>query len=361
MKVFYSHEIFSRQYYGGISRYFYELYSRIQHKENTQAQILGLISINQYLRHDSAVKTMNETWARNLKLKIPLYVANCLVSKAQAILSACDIYHETYYPGIPYIRTTGKVVNTVHDMIPEKYPHSSEQADLIQRKRKAIKASDHIICVSENTKNDLLDFYPECAQRVCVVYHGGFSQDLTLINPDRRKNPYILYVGNRSEYKNFKLLIKAFALSDEIKNNFTLVAFGSTDFTQEERELFVHLKIADKIEYDAGSDDKLVALYKGAQVFVYPSSYEGFGMPILEAMACECPIICSNTSSLPEVGGQAVCYFDPTSPDDLRDKLVKVLFDKDYCQQLITLGVAQSKKFSWDKCANETYDIYKRL
>jgi glycosyltransferase involved in cell wall biosynthesis len=169
-------------------------------------------------------------------------------------------------------------------------------------------------------------------------------------------------VGNRGIYKNFNLLVTAYASSQKLMRDFDLVAFGGGPFTVEEFSLFDHYKIQlERVHHRGGDDNKLAMQYIGASLFVYPSLYEGFGLPPLEAMRFGCPVASSNTSSMPEVLGDAVEYFDPLNEESIIKSLEAVLYNKQYTDDLIMKGFLKVQEYSWNRCAQVTLEIYHSL
>ena len=177
-----------------------------------------------------------------------------------------------------------------------------------------------------------------------------------------KKKPYILYVGSRRRYKNFNILIDAYSCSKKINDNFDIVCFGGDPFLNEELRYFKEKNISpNKIKFIQGNDNLLYNFYKNASCLVYPSLYEGFGLPIVEAMSMSCPVISSNTSSMPEIYGDSAISFNPKYSEELIKKLENLLFDSHFQLQLKNKGLKRSKEFSWEKCAQETQSVYKKL
>ncbi len=362
MNIVFDYQIFIRQRYGGISRYFFELITRLCQNQRTKVSLFLGYYINDYglERYQDCYRHYNGTKQTRCRVNLPFLFLNKILFETFVKKITPDIYHQTYYD---YIRTDFPVkrVITVHDMIHEIFPKYFPRCDMTRRKKiLSVSNAEGIICVSESTKNDLINYYQISEKKIKVIYHGN-SLNICVTSPKIVDCPYILYVGQRNRYKNFNLLLKAFANLKWVKKNFALICFGGGPFNINERKLTTSLNVADKVHYYSGSDEILANLYKHASVFVYPSLYEGFGFPPLEAMHYGCPILVSNSSSMPEVVGQAGTYFNPHSQDDLSYKLDKILSTDELRIKNVKLGFEQVKKFSWEKCVKETFDFYKQL
>jgi glycosyltransferase involved in cell wall biosynthesis len=169
-------------------------------------------------------------------------------------------------------------------------------------------------------------------------------------------------VGQRSGYKNFEKFIKAYSTSKSLSQTFNIICFGGGIFTTHELVLMGSLGIGqDTIMQISGGDQLLGYFYKNASAFVYPSLYEGFGIPLLEAMSQGCPVVCSSSSSIPEVVGNAGEFFDPMDISAITKSIKNVVFDEKRSTQLKLLASKQLVNFSWDKCAKETGEVYMRL
>lgn len=365
MNIVYDHQIFSAQRYGGISRYFFEISNRIGGYDNTDVRIIAPFFVNTYLSNSRLVfgkKVSHFFGASYGRTKRMAMKANERLAPLLMRMANPEIVHETYYSFRPNYLPSAKKVLTVFDMIHERMPQFFSKKDTVShRKKNAVQRSDHIICISENTKKDLLEYYDIDSDKVSVVY---LANSLQVSNGGSRmlNEPYILYVGLRGGYKNFKRLLEAYASSESIMTNFQLVCFGGTALNSEENELIATLKIPKgRVIQLSGSDELLSNYYQYASAFVYPSLYEGFGIPPLEAMAHGCPVVCANTSSLPEVVGDAAITFDPNEVDGIVNAIEKVLFSSDLAEQLKIAGLNRANLFSWDKCASETHSIYKSL
>lgn len=269
-----------------------------------------------------------------------------------------DVIHETYYSKSQIGPAAPRVV-TVHDMIHEKYKENYKWLDpTAQEKEASVKRADQVICISRKTKEDLVDYYNVDESKISVVYHGVEPLSDCYIIPAARSKPYILYVGNRGYHKNFGVLAKAYASNNEINKNYDLVCFGGGVFSTSERNVFENLRL--KVDHMSGGDEVLAGLFKGASLFVYPSLYEGFGLPPLESMSYGCPVLCSTSSCLPEIAGTGAMYFDPEDCDELAEKMNQILSSNLVKDELIALGYSRSRDFSWTKTAQHTLDVYKK-
>jgi glycosyltransferase involved in cell wall biosynthesis len=248
----------------------------------------------------------------------------------------------------------------IHELFASEYPVDDKTSKL---KEIATKRADHIICISENTRRDLLDIFDLPEDKVSVVYLGFDSLVLDTATLEHKEGkPYLLYVGQRWGYKNFDGFLKAYASSSFLRSHFDVICFGGGTFTAAELSFFVSLGLSNcQVSQVSGSDSKLASIYSNAALFVYPSLYEGFGIPPLEAMSLGCPVACGNNSSIPEVAGNAAEYFDANNPESIRVALEHVLNSSARREQLIKLGNLRCAEFSWQRCANETLGVYRSL
>jgi glycosyltransferase involved in cell wall biosynthesis len=248
-------------------------------------------------------------------------------------------------------------------MIAELYPdHVSGGQEQASRKRIAVAAADLIFCVSENTKTDLIANYATDADKVVVT---PLASSLGAVTPKKYFNsiPYILYVGQRGGYKNFRSLCEAFVSSQTLRREFQLICFGGPPFNRHERELMSALP-ADglgSVRHMAGDDQLLVALYRNATLYVCPSLYEGFGLPVLEAMSCECPVLGSQLGSIPEIGGDAIAYLDGVHSEAVRASIEKLIFDTSQMGIMRASGLMRSMEFSWSRTAKISLAGYKSV
>jgi len=276
-----------------------------------------------------------------------------------AVNQNVDLLHQTYYNDYRLKKNFKKVI-TVLDFTHEKMSGNFGKLDkTAELKKKAILSADGIICISNTTKKDLLELYNVPEERITVIY---LANSLKKENNDTPVfiEPYLLYIGDRRSYKNFGLMVEVFS-KNEFLRDFKLVCFGGEAFTKAESEMIALNKLDNNFIQMEGNESVMSNIYANALAFVYPSHYEGFGIPLLEAMYYGCPIIASNSSCLPEIGGNAGLYFDPNSSKELAERLKSVIFDTDIKNKLTEKGRLREKEFSWDKCADNTYKFYKEI
>ncbi|RRB04075.1 glycosyltransferase family 4 protein [Larkinella rosea] len=366
MKIFFDHQTFSQQNYGGISRYFCELIAGInQPSSEHQAHLSLLFSNNAYLKEKSLRAWPFFPGQPFSRTQPYLYRLNKAFNLLEMQTRSYDVFHATYYE--PYfLDRIGKhpVVVTFLDMIHEKYhpvfPELAADHLVMRWKKQIIERATAVIAISENTKRDLVDYYNIPPERVRVIYLGSsVAVDDKAMEPSATA-PYLLFVGNRGMYKHFRPFIQAIApllRSHQIR----VICAGGGGFSSDETTLLRQLQLTNLIEQQPINDDSLRELYRRALAFVFPSLYEGFGIPVLEAFACHCPCVLSDRSSLPEVAGSAALYFDPENPDSIREAVGRILDSPDLRQDLIRRGRERLQQFSWEKTVRETLALYRDL
>ncbi len=363
MKILFDHQIFSTQRYGGISRYFYELMKRFEDMNEITSQLSVRFSNNYYIRDSGMVSSDYLLEKLDFRGKDRLRV---LLNKRSSVRDIkeqnYDIIHPTYYDPyfLKYIDKKPFVL-TIHDMIHEIYPElAGSNRIIIEWKKVLAEKATKIIAVSHNTKKDIMRFYNIDEGKIEVIYHGN-SLDVNKTAPYSKlqiDGEYVLFVGIRQSYKNFDFLLSAIASKLRENSNLKFVCAGGGAFTKIELEVIKSMKLEGKVLQYSINDFDLAALYKKAKAFVFPSYYEGFGIPILEAFACGCPVILSNCSSLPEVAEDGAIYFDPYDKKSLSDALEKLIYSREISDKLILKGYEQLKKFSWNETAEKTKELY---
>lgn len=362
-RVLFDHQKFTTQRYGGISRYFANLLQGIDQTNDLSYQLGLLYSRNHYIQHQP-LPALGQTVGKLLATKASLlYTFNQRYSKQLVDKQAYDVFHPTYYD--PYFLDTLRkpLVVTIHDLTYEQMPeYFWAQDPLTRQKRLNIDRADAIIAISNATRDDLINCYEVDPAKIHVIYHGIDSQAPVRSEPVANLPAhYLLYVGDRSGYKNFYLFMKAFR---ELANRYPdlhVVLVGGGNLAVAEEEYILRAGLTDRVRHLNASDANLTYLYQQAQLFVYPSLYEGFGLPILEAFLAGCPMLLSDTACFREVAGDAAVFFEPTSLDDLIGQTEALLNDTTRRAALVEAGKKRLQDFPLDVSVRQTLDLYKSL
>tara|TARA_A100001388_G_C28754694_1_gene494309 strand:+ start:433 stop:1533 length:1101 start_codon:yes stop_codon:yes gene_type:complete len=365
LNIFYDIDIFVIQKFGGISRYFIELANSINDSpsNNTKVKIFDGFHRNNYL--SKVDNNLNKSCIYVPDFKGAGFVLPLLNKVFFPIrtFSEIDIYHATYYSFPENLPKNIPKFITVYDMIHELYPSNFLKRDkTAELKAKALKEADHILAISNNTKNDLIEIYDLDPNKITVTYLGA-DHFKKITNLKKDKGNFLLYVGPRNGYKNFCNLLKAFkVLRSDYLLDVEIIAFGGGPFSKEEKYLISSLGLEnDCVKQVSGSDKMLKTLYSTASVFVYPSLYEGFGIPPLEAMANGCPVAASKTSSLGEILGDSAALFNPSEISDIAEKIKSILVSDDIGNEYVKKGFNLFNEYQWQKCANITTKAYKKF
>ncbi len=361
MKVLIDHQIFTSQRYGGISRYFANLNSGLNNLPGVNGKIAALYSENEYIKnngpilnnalgkklfhnHHSRLKRWNERYS-NLNIKLDNF----------------DIFHPTYYDTYFIKQLKKPFVVTIHDMIHELYPHYfTDSAEIINRKKTLIGKASALIAISAHTRNEIIKFYPDAENKISIIHHGY----LPVLPANAGLTPhqqFILFVGDRTKYKNFDTFISAISNILKADKELTLICAGGGSFSVAEKAFLSANGIGDKCSQINATDTDLQVLYQTAQIFVFPSLQEGFGLPLLEAFANRCPVACSNTTSLPEIAGDAAIYFDPYDILSMRTAINNLLYNETIKEELKNRGQQHLSLFSFDNCINNTLQVYQSV
>lgn len=367
MRIAYDYQIFSRQEYGGISRYVYELAVELASSFEQEVAIISPLYVNRYLASaPPELDVVGVPVPRLPKTGRIFSALNSFLAWPCIRYFHPDIVHETYYSSRRIAPKSAKVVLTVYDMIHEKFSEDFSIVDTTSREKPlAVVRADHIICISEQTRQDLIALLDVNPAKTSVV-HLGFtltSQRESAQKADTPARPFLLYVGSRQfGYKNFKRLLEAYTASPMLRNNFDLICFGGGAFRSREKSLIQRLGLSmENVRQVSGNDAILAGFYRSASAFILPSLYEGFGIPPLEAMSFDCPVVCSNVSSIPEVVSNAAEMFNPYDPDSIRMAIEHVVSDDALREVLVSRGRERIKLFSWKRCALETLNVYRRV
>ena len=333
MNIVFDNIIYDLQNYGGISRYWIELTKRFNAKDCCQFYN-GLSNNNLKGKIKGSIRESN----------IPIYFLRYLDFQKKPQI---DIFHSSYYR----IMKGAKNVVTIHDFTYEYYRKGLAKWVNTFQKNRAIRNAELIICISKNTKKDLFKFYPKLNKKVFVIYNG-VSEKFKKITDARNFSNRVIYVGDRKNYKNFSQLISAL----KCINYLELDIVGGGKLTNKEKSELSNLnfKYHDKI-----NDEDLNLLYNNSFALVYPSLYEGFGLPIIEAFKAGCPVICNNGSSTSEISKDCALV-GKISPEFILESLIK-LKDVDFRERLINKAILEAKNYSWDRCFEQTRKAYESI
>jgi glycosyltransferase involved in cell wall biosynthesis len=350
-------QIFAIQRYGGISRSFYELAKQFTTTPELGVELLPLRApiVNHYVLDNPDLTAALHTHAAKNSVTA---LANYFTHRTDA--RDAEVVHNTFY--LPHGLTGAKCakrVVTIHDMIPELLPKTRRRLDLLTMKRRYVYNADHIICISAATRGDLIRFYPDITAPISIV-HLGVDPIFTPNVPKWSELPerYVLFVGNRGEYKDADILMKAFTQFSKEIPRVTLLFVGGGQFTTRENKLMQSLGIHESVQQQSLPDAKMSSAYCNALFTVFPSRFEGFGLPALESMASGTATILASATSLPEVGGDAALYFESGDVADLAQKMITLASDHELKENFAVAGITQAARFSWGKCAAETAVVY---
>lgn len=372
MKILIDPQIFIDQKFGGISRYYTELYAALNNHKEAEISCPILHTDNIHFKESELYQ--NSFQKRNaFFIKISKLIRYFLPRKlkkrsAKRFINLVkeqdyDLVIPTYY-NVDFLDFIGEkpFVLTVYDMIHEIFAeHFTNDKITVPNKKILIERATKIIAISESTKADILRIYPHInPSKIEVVY---LSHSITFDNVPKVSLPknYILFVGNRGLYKNFIFFLNAVAPILKNYPDLTLICAGGSKFSEEETQLIESLGLTNKVIQQNFEDAELPAYYQHAKCFVFPSAYEGFGIPVLEAMACGCPVVLANHSSFPEVAGDAGVYFEINNQQDLKAKIESLLTNEALRKNYSLNGLTQVQKFSWEKTVKECYEIYTRV
>ncbi|WP_339728403.1 glycosyltransferase family 1 protein [Maribacter stanieri] len=356
MKLILDNIIFSLQDAGGISNYWHQIIKRITNHAEFKTYLF-----------DDSIKSTN-VFRKELNLsnferlgKSPGLVGRYTNPKMSQ-LNEKAIFHSSYYR---YSKNPKHInISTVHDFTYEHFFSGIQLYAHTNQKRKALIQSDGIICVSENTKRDMLHFFPELSKKeITVIPHGVGKQFYEIEKSDLKSEkyfdgrPFILYVGDRKAvYKNFNLTVKASKIS-----GLPLAIIGGNSLSEREQTFInIHLKKENFIHFSGVSNETLNDFYNKALCLVYPSSYEGFGLPLLEAQSAGCPVIAINSSSIPEVVGESGILLEEESPTLIAEEIKKLLITE-YRDNFVKKGRENVKRFTWRNTFERTLEFYNQL
>ncbi|MHB8778312.1 MAG: glycosyltransferase family 4 protein [Anaerolineales bacterium] len=356
--------IFELQPLGGISRIYHEVLPRIcSQNEDVAINIVTAEKILQQLPSNQQIKHIQSpSWPYRYIRPARLFwgLRDFLRIETEAIKLASrkrSIWHATYFR-IPK-QWNGPRIVSVYDLIYERFPNlfnMPEDDNFRLQKQRAVLNADKVVCISEATRRDVVEFYkiPEAKTETIYLGYSTAFRQMPSLNAQKEK-PFLLYVGMRVHYKNFSNLIKAYAKWKH-KHEINLVVIGKPWDIEETKNIH-GLGLGENVQIKINiTDAELCRLYNDAVALVYPSLYEGFGIPLLEASACACPIIASRIPSTQEIIGSLAVYFDPLDIESMLDALEKSL-NLHHDPKFIQIA----RNYSWDRAAKETFGLYQEL
>ena len=381
MRVLYDSQIFSLQRHGGISRLFSELFRyyhqrnalewdiRLHYPDNTyirQLQEDG-IRISDYSRFFGGVAFRGKGRIYSLYRKMLSRSSERAETLRSLTKGQCQIFHPTYFDDY-FLEELGStpLVLTVYDMVHELFPDAVTGNHVSKKKQRLVERASKIIAISESTKNDLIRLFNIDGNKIEVIYLGS-ALGLKSIASIRMNKPekYMLFVGQREGYKNFLRMLRAVAPLMSSWRSLHLVCIGGgatqNNFSKEEQRVIFDCNLAGRVSCQIATEDELAEWYRDALCLVYPSIYEGFGIPLVEAFGCGCPVVASDVAALREVGDEAVEYFDPLSEESIRDVVANVLASPSKRADLVAEGRHRGDYFSWERAAVQTIQVYKAI
>lgn len=355
MRILFDHQSLCLEGFGGITRYHVELAQALGGLEGVEASWFGGI-------HRSTLRE-SEIPCRLAGIRLPWipragYPLQVLSGQILPWLpGGFDVVHQTYVHAFRLPPGAARVV-TIHDCIYENFPALfRDSARTISGRKRSLDLADAVICVSRHVRSELLRHYPVDPSLIHVVHHGS-----TVLPPPQAEpahpRPYLLFVGKRGGYKDFKVALEAWRDDQTIYGAVDFVAFGGGAFTPEERALVAGHPAAPRLVHWSGDDQRLATAYAQAVAVLIPSRAEGFGLPVLEAMSLGAAVLAADSTSLPEVAGEAALLIPPGDPQAWSTAIRRILRDSDLRSLLIDRGSKRVEEFSWKRCAEQTAEAY---
>jgi glycosyltransferase involved in cell wall biosynthesis len=359
VKVLLDDQIFLAQRHGGISRYFTELLAVFDSTPELGIELATPFHYvaNEHLRDYAAARFRTAPLPAKL-LRRPIVAGLNSLRRGPRRTRRQIVHHTYYFP--EYLRLPArKRVCTVYDMTPELMPEVLGGANPHRAKERFVRECDAILCISHTTKRDLLAIYGELDKPV-VVAPLGVTARFFAAAARTSEAPYMLFVGGRFSYKNFDVVLRAMASQAPALRS-RLICTGGGTFTAAELARFAELDIAELVEHRQIDDADLPGWYAAAICLVFPSRYEGFGLPTVEAFASGCPVVLAEMDCAVEVGADAAQYFGADDEQGLATILERLAADRAEREKWIALGRARAAEFTWRRTAEITAEVYRSL
>ncbi len=359
MDVLFDTYAFRMQRVGGISRYFSELIRRLPSFGVSPRLFMPLVDNEHAARAGLSFGWPSGGLAGHQMLRRAAHATLKRTDDLLRLAGRYDILHRTYYADARPVRRPSAC--TIVDMIPDLFPQLFAQNPHLA-KRRVVEASDLILSISECTSRDIVAVYGTDRTKIVTTPLG--IDPAEFISPPDTSNPfrppYVLFVGQRAGYKNFQRFVAALQPILARHPALSLAVVGGP-MNDAETDLLANTVTLARVRQANVSDSALPRIYREAELFVFPSEYEGFGIPLLEAFASGCPVAASRASCFPEVGGEAIEYFDPRSIDEMSHALDRVLTSSSRASALRALGAERVKLFPWTRTVEKTAEAYRRL
>ena len=364
IRVGFDDQIFVAQTRGGISKYFVEIIQRLP-DYGVEPVVVTRGTRNRHLAESNLIRELpsdgrTKGIVRGIIWRVTGWFSTSLPTKPLHL----DLMHHTFTMG-PYLsRWRGKRVVTIFDMTPELFPSYFKLGNPHFAKRRYCEVSDAVISISQSTTEDMLRFYGGYLKEKTVQIPFGVSESfLAKIGKDEPlgftlPSRYLLYVGVRRGYKRFDLALSAFVTIAQSDADIFLVVVGGGAFSSAESASIAATGLASRVRWLAPSDNEIREVYRRAEVFLFPSEYEGFGLPTLEALASGAPTVLADASCSREVGGNVALYFAPGDVEDLVQKTREAMTNK-IKKRTLELGPARARTFTWDRVAKMTAALYR--
>jgi len=351
VKFFFIFDIFILQRFGGISKYIYEITKNFKSKKNIRLFKLPLFHFNENAKEYNFFINTDILFIKKVTIiinKIIFFILKIFFRNSYYLNSYFEIY-------------STRSITFVYDLIPELLAPNNFHKIFLLKRKKIITQSKLIITISENTKKDIINFYNIDPNKIKLIYPSGFTKEILQKNYRKKIeidgkviSNFYLYVGNREGYKNFSILMEAAVILKKMNIYFQFVVYGGGKFNKQEIDFLKKNEIENNFIKIDGDEFLLCSLYYNAKCLIYPSKYEGFGLPLIEAFQLSCPVITTKKGSIPEVAQDAPLYFDPNDPYDLTNKLLDL---HNYSKNKILKGHKISKKFNWDNSREQFKNI----